>query len=621
MAGSGINSKASFHDRSFLWLVWSSLIIFTLLLVLFVRANSYFIADDYDHFIQAAHLPLVQLLSTPIDVHYVPLHKLFSALILQLAPLNFDLALGVMLAFHAASIVLLHRLLQALSESPANLLIVLLYACNPFLLHTLLWWSSGIHRFPYVLLCLASLYAYLRYRQARQPRYLAGCYLAFVLAFGFYSKAILIPFYILGLELCLGGLKSGRLSQRFAPGAVMLLVSLGYVLWYLMAVPVMQQGPTPNLLLVGEIVLSNFKVMAGVLTLQLYNAPNLAIKVAMALAMLTAILYSVWKARRSLWVWLVLFACVGISFAMVASSARGQVYGQMLATVHRYYWDVMFLFALFGGLVLAMLRRQPQPQPQPVHWIALLFCVGYIGVLGWMGRVHFFELYESSHVATARYMKQVITDLDRLPAQRPLLLAQGRFPSYVYGLGFTDIRMPFESVLPLRYGHLVMMPQGQADYVVDEITGEVLTSLEVEELRPQVTELANPPRLAPGMSLSFKDDAALPGWYAAEAEHRWSAGQEARVVFDVQPDATYLGRFTLDFGSLGNQRVSLLLNERSLGDFHFDASQSRFDLHFDPSQLNREGLNTLTFHLPDAQAPGNGDPRVLAIALRQLVLY
>ncbi|MES2819191.1 MAG: hypothetical protein V4812_09445 [Pseudomonadota bacterium] len=456
-------------------LAGSVLLLFTLALVLFVRANSYFIADDYDHFIQAARMPLLQLLSMPIDVHYVPLHKLFSALILRLAPLNFDLALGVMLGFHGLSLALLYRLLQALSASPANLLIVLLYACNPFLVHPLLWWSSGIHRFPYVLLCLACLYCYARYRQSLRAIQLAGCYLAFVLAFGFYSKAILIPLYVLGLELCLGGLKPGRLVQRFAPGAVMLLLSLGYALWYLAFAPVMQQGPTPSLVVTGEIVLRNFQVMAAVLTLQRHDAPAVAVSLALLLVLALGIVCSALRERRTLWVWLVLFACVGINFVMVASSGRGQMFGRFLALALRYYWEVMFLIALFSGLLLAMLRGRAQSDLRSGHRVALLLCIAYIGALGWVGRTQILTSYEDSHVATARYMRRLVADLDRLPADRPLLLAQGNFPAHVYGsfLNFFDTRLPLAKVLPLRYSHLALVPAPQAQYRVDEVNGAV----------------------------------------------------------------------------------------------------------------------------------------------------
>lgn len=476
-------TSSLFLQRGFKSLAWLGLIVFTALLVWFVRANSYFIDDDYDHFIQAAQLPLAQLVAMPIDVHYAPLHKLLSALIQHLAPLNFDAALLVMLVFHSLAILLLYKLLQTLSDSPVNLLIVLLYGCNPFLLHPLMWWSSGIHRFPYICLCLASLYAYLRFHQSRRPVHLAYCYLAFFLAFGFYSKAILIPLYILGLELCLSA-RHGvrRLLLGCLPGAAMLLASLGYVWWYLNVAPPMPDATAPSILLIGKIVLLNFQVLAGVLTFNQYGGPY-GLNLALATLLLAGILYSL---RKNFWVlpiWLVLFACVAINFAILASSGRGQMYGEFLALVLRYYFEVMFLIAVFGGLLLALLRGRSEPGVRPAHWIALVLCLAYMSALGWAGRPHFFSLYGSFHVAANHYMQRLTGSLDRLPTDRTLSLAAANLPLYVYG-EFINTPMPMERVLPLRYPHLIMVPRAEADYEVDKTGALVLLSIKPGQPKP-----------------------------------------------------------------------------------------------------------------------------------------
>lgn len=463
-------------EGGFKWVVWSSLLIFTLLLVLFARTNSYFIADDYDHFIQAAQLPLLQMILTPIDVHYAPLHNLFSALIQYAAPLNFDLALLVLLSFHALSIGLLYKLLQALSDSPVNLLIVFLYGCNPFLLHPLIWWSSGIHRFPYICLSLASLYAYVHYRRSHRPLHLVCCYLAFFLAFGFYSKAILIPLYILGLELCLGSRDElQRWFARFAPGGAMLLVSMAYMLWYLNFAPVMPQGPRASLAVASDIILLNFKVMVGVLTFHQYAAAGTVFNLLLAFLLLAGVIYSLVKNRQLLLIGLTLIACIGVNFAMIASSSRGQAFGGYLALMLRYYLEVMFLVAVFGSMLFAALRRSSRVAASSTsarHWLAFLACLFYVSVLVWVGRPYYFASYEKSNVATARYMQRLTSSLDRLPKDRPLLLADASFPGYVYG-DFINARMPMAKVLPLRYHQLVIVPRAQAEYAVDE-TGAVM---------------------------------------------------------------------------------------------------------------------------------------------------
>ena len=44
------------------------------------------------------------------------------------------------------------------------------------------------------------------------------------------------------------------------------------------------------------------------------------------------------------------------------------------------------------------------------------------------------------------------------------------------------------------------------------------------------------------------------------------------------------------------------------------------EMRFSPSFLRSNQINQLVFELPDARRPNNGDPRVLAIALKKFVL-
>lgn len=607
---------SSIQDGGFKWAVWASLLIFTLLLALFARTNSYFFADDYDHFIQAAQLPLLQMIFSPIDVHYAPLHKLFSTLIQYLAPLDFDLAVLVLLSFHALSVVFLYKLLQALSDTRLNLLIVFLYGCNPFLLHPLIWWSSGIHRFPYICLTLASLCAYVHYRQSRRPLQLASCYLAFLLAFGFYSKAILIPLYILGLELCLSyrdGLQ--RWFARFAPGGLMLLVSMGYVLWYLNFASVAQQGSNTSLAVAIEIILLNFKVMVGVLTFQEYAAANAVFDFLLSLLLVGGI-YSLVKNRQLLVIGLMLLACLGVNFAMLAISSRGQAIGVDLAFQMRYYLEVMFLIAIFGSLMFATMRGRSRfvaVTPPTRHWMAFLACVVYLSALTWVGRQHYLVSYEKTYVATAQYMQQLIEDLDKFPADRPLLLAEASFPGYIYG-DFINTLMPMEKLLPLRYHQLVTVPWSQAEYQVDEKGAVVSVSSSSRELLPY-------PVLMPGGSIDHTDNTALMGWCAAELEHRWSCGKSEVVMFKVQETQSYTGRLKLEFGSLSKQAISVSLNDELLGEYQLDSWHGEVIFNFNPALLVHKRTNVLAFKFPDAHPPGGDDERVLALALRRLTIY
>lgn len=469
-------TKATHQETWLKVFVWAGIFVFTLLIAAFVRQNSYFLADDYDHFIQASKLPLLELLATPIDVHYVPLHKLFSALILKLAPLNFDMALAVLLAFHGLSVYMLYRLLQELRATPLNLLIVFVYASNTFVLHPLLWWSAGIHRFPYILLSIVSLYAYVRYRRTRGLTDIVCCYVAFVLAFGFYSKAVLIPAYILGLELCLSwrqGLQ--RLVERFWLGVSMLLLSLAYVFWYLKFAPIAHQGPSPSIGEVFEIVLLNFKVLTGWLLLYQYTGPSLIFNLVIAALLIGCVLCSFLKARETLLMWGVLLALLFLNFAIIAASGRGQMFGGFLAFALRYYLEVMFIVAIFFSLIASAIQGKataPTSSSRAYH-VGFVFCLAYALITLWSSSAYFHKTYEGTHQATARYMHNLITALDRLPGTSPLLFAEAGLPSYVYG-AFIYALMPMEKVLPLRYPNISFVPRHQAQYEVDEAGNVVL---------------------------------------------------------------------------------------------------------------------------------------------------
>ncbi|MGH8601334.1 MAG: beta galactosidase jelly roll domain-containing protein [Gammaproteobacteria bacterium] len=224
-------------------------------------------------------------------------------------------------------------------------------------------------------------------------------------------------------------------------------------------------------------------------------------------------------------------------------------------------------------------------------------------------------------------------DADYVLSRKPQLIASWIMSDLDLAWGMTsskyladyDVKYLVNTLLDSKGQDIIDVQGMTADQmkilIAERYNYGVLARRDVMSRLPQAYRLPGPPMLESGASVSFMDNSALPGWHAFEAEHRWTDGKQAKVLFRVQPNATYKGRLTLDFGSLGAQRVSLLLNGQPLGDYQLNSWRGRIDFTFDPGQLNREGTNTLEFKLPDAHAPGNGDPRVLAIAMRNLGLY
>src|SRR5690606_31855573 len=57
--------------------------------------------------------------------------------------------------------------------------------------------------------------------------------------------------------------------------------------------------------------------------------------------------------------WLVLLCVVTVNFLMIASSERANLFGIFIAYSYRYYFDLLFLLAIFGALIIEDVRQRP----------------------------------------------------------------------------------------------------------------------------------------------------------------------------------------------------------------------------------------------------------------------
>lgn len=103
-----------------------------------------------------------------------------------------------------------------------------------------------------------------------------------------------------------------------------------------------------------------------------------------------------------------------------------------------------------------------------------------------------------------------------------------------------------------------------------------------------------------------------------EAGFRWSEGQDASLNLMLGKNSLS-GEANLQADFLGNQALTIDLNGQQVYEGRFAGGQREVRFNFAP-ELLRTGLNTFTFHLPDAHKPASEDPRVLAMAFRKLSL-
>jgi hypothetical protein len=107
------------------------------------------------------------------------------------------------------------------------------------------------------------------------------------------------------------------------------------------------------------------------------------------------------------------------------------------------------------------------------------------------------------------------------------------------------------------------------------------------------------------------------GFSGIERDFRWSDGHQAAMLFECPSNTGARGIILLHLACLGQQRIIGYLNGIKV----VDSVESGRHVHLRIPVRNLEnGLNRLEFELPDARQPGNGDPRELAIAVRQFAV-
>jgi ADP-heptose:LPS heptosyltransferase len=124
--------------------------------------------------------------------------------------------------------------------------------------------------------------------------------------------------------------------------------------------------------------------------------------------------------------------------------------------------------------------------------------------------------------------------------------------------------------------------------------------------------------ISPGLPCDHKS--ALIEWRGfsgIEPEFRWTDGNKAAMLFDCPEGTPARGRLTMSIDTLGQQRIIARLNRMQVIDTVETGSHIALNIHV----ANLEsGRNKLELELPGARAPGNGDERQLAIAVRKLTI-
>ena len=120
-------------------------------------------------------------------------------------------------------------------------------------------------------------------------------------------------------------------------------------------------------------------------------------------------------------------------------------------------------------------------------------------------------------------------------------------------------------------------------------------------------------------------------WVSRSSGEWWSVGHLSSILLNLEGQIKPEGEMVIVFRTLGPQRLTLTLNGRILfnGTLNaeailskgaFSPGRTRLKIHF-AQDVVLDGPNIISFSLPDAASPGNGDLRELAIWIEEVWIH
>jgi glycosyltransferase involved in cell wall biosynthesis len=109
------------------------------------------------------------------------------------------------------------------------------------------------------------------------------------------------------------------------------------------------------------------------------------------------------------------------------------------------------------------------------------------------------------------------------------------------------------------------------------------------------------------------------GWSEPEKSHRWSLGRRSSIRFVLASDADWQGKLVIRIGTLGTQRIGVHLNGIDLGEESLALNDEKWIFSTGRAPIHVWEENELVLEFPDARQPGEGDPRILAIWVKEFI--
>jgi hypothetical protein len=342
--------------------------------------------------------------------------------------MNYPVAVGILLAFHLAAVIYLYRTLELIAHRRLNLAFVAVYGVYVSFGPNLVWFTSGMTRFPYIAFATAAAYYYLHYIKTQNRRDLVFVALSYLLALGFYSKAILIPVVCVGLDVALHG---PRGAARLPVGAgrakwiligvlcVVSAVYVGVMLWTLHAIDARTNTNWLSQLRFQKVAWSVFANSLFDRVLY-YERPTDNPSILPVFPWLAMAAYSIYRSRSLVWVWLVAGVWIIANLLIIGTSNRTVAFGIAMAFECRHYYELCFVLVLLLAIVVERLSDAPEMRhlssgrPAVVCSTVLAALLVLHGAFAYRGFTRLFERLFGDMEASRLYIRHLQKDLVKL---------------------------------------------------------------------------------------------------------------------------------------------------------------------------------------------------------------
>lgn len=329
--------------------------------------HSFFFKDELVSLYQLRSRGPWAFLLTPLNVQFVPLHRAATWLLDALVGPSYEGHVLALLLVQLAVLYMLRRVIaRVLGDGLLTATLVLAYATYALNGVHFLWFSSGLHRLPYLLATLWAFDRWLDHRRSGRRRSLWGIGVAMLVAEGFYAKGVLLPFHVAAFEACLWARAGGAARGRLA--ALSLLMIAGTAMAFgaqRLTDAGFADATSPAQFL--DIQWQAWKVFSaslvgGILPTELLWTPSALASAAGTLVLAVVGVASVRRDPRALLVWAIVLACIFANVAVLALSNRGAVWGRLMVLGYRYYLDQVALLLPMVAVALARIPATASPE-------------------------------------------------------------------------------------------------------------------------------------------------------------------------------------------------------------------------------------------------------------------